>query len=161
MDPEEALAGPLYAVAALLFVVPILDFFLSVPPAELSNVQWRFAAVGLFSGYTLTPILGIAMALVLSAMLKQYRFQRILVIACLTIGIGLLTLTAGFLLDMLQVRATVPRDGRAAFNSATNRAILKHVVSGGVLIFMGWRSSRMIPARVKHRGAKPVHVVTK
>jgi hypothetical protein len=161
LDPEEALAGPLYAVAALLIIVPVLDFFLSVPPAELSSVQWRFAAVGLLSGYTITPILGVAMLFVLSAMLKQRTVQRVLVIACLTSGVGLLMLTAGFLLDMMQVKANIQRDGLAAFNSAANRAIVKHVLSGGVLIFMGWRCSKMIPARVRHRGPKPVHVVSK
>jgi hypothetical protein len=33
-----------------------VDFALSIPAAEFSSVQWRFAAVGVLSGYTLLPI---------------------------------------------------------------------------------------------------------
>jgi len=67
LDPDEALAGPLYAVAAMLLIVPLTDFVLSVPPAQFSSVQWRFATAGLFSGYTVQPILGLALAFVVTA----------------------------------------------------------------------------------------------
>ena len=161
LDPEEALAGPLYVVAALLVVIPLVDFVLSVPSAELSNVQWRFAAVGLLSGYTVTPILGLAMAFVIAAVLKQYGVQRLLVAASFSFGAILMALSAGFLLDMLQLRNSVPLDGRAAFQSAWIRAIIKLVLSTIALLYMGWRARRMIPARSRHRPAKTVHVVSK
>ena len=161
LDPEEALAGPLYVVAALLIVTPLVDFAMSVPSAELSNVQWRFAAVGLLSGHTLMPILGLAMAFVIAAVLKQHGVQRWLVAICLSFGVILLALSAGFLLDMLQLRNSVPRDGRAAFQSAWTRASIKLVLSMIGLLYMGWRARRMIPARSRHRNPKPVHVVSK
>jgi hypothetical protein len=161
LDPEEALGGPLYFVAALLIVVPMVDFVLSVPSAEFSNVQWRFAAVGLLSGYTLTPILGLAMALVIATILKQHSVQRWLVVACLSFGAILIALSLGFLLDMLQLGASVPNDGRAAFNSASTRAIIKLALSMVALAYMGWRARRMIPARARHRQPKTVHVVSK
>lgn len=161
LDPEEALAGPLYAVAALLIVVPLVDFVLSVPAPELSNIQWRFAAVGLLSGYTLTPILGLAMAFVIAAFLKQYAIQRLLLAACLSIAAILIVLAAGFLLDALQLRGSVPEDGRAAFNSAWKRAIIKLALSALAPAYMGLRARRMIPARTPQRKPKPVHVVSK
>ncbi|HEX6941560.1 MAG TPA: hypothetical protein VF128_01465 [Gemmatimonadaceae bacterium] len=161
LDPEEALAGPFYVVAGLLVVIPLVDFVLSVPSAEFSNVQWRFAAVGLLSGYTVMPILGLAMAFVIAAVLKQYGAQRWLVAASLSVGAILMALSAGFLLDMLQLRISVPRDGRAAFQSAWVRAIIKLVLSTIALLYMGWRARRMIPARSRHRPPKTVHVVSK
>jgi hypothetical protein len=161
LDPEEALAGPLYAVAALLFLLPLVDFLLGIPPAQLSSVQWRFAAVGLLSGYTLTPILGVALAFVVSAMLKQYMAQRVLVLACFLGALLLIVLSMGFLLDVMQLRATVPAEGRPAFSSAWKRAILKHLLSAVVLAYMGWRARRMIPARSRPHAPKPVHVVSK
>jgi hypothetical protein len=161
LDPDEALAGPLYLVAIVLVVIPAIDFLLSVPEFDPGNVQWRFAAVGLLSGYTLTPILGLALAFVISAILKQHRVQRILVIACLTTGVVLLVLSAGFLLDALQLRIAVPLDGRAAFNSAWHRAMLKHVLSAAALVYLGWGARRMIRPWRRPRGPKPVHVVTK
>ena len=162
LDPDEALAGPLYAVAAMLLIVPLTDFALSVPPAQFSSVQWRFATAGLFSGYTVQPILGLALAFVVSGAMKHHTLQRLLVALCLLAGVSLFALSALFMLDVLQVGAAVPTEGRLAFDSAWKRAIIKHVVAAALLVFMGWGARRMIPARVRHRATpKPVHVVSK
>jgi hypothetical protein len=161
LDPEEALAGPLYLVAALLVVVPVVDYVLSVPPPQLSDVQWRFAAVGLLTNHTLTPILGLAMAFVISAFLKQHAIQRLLVVSCLLIATILIALSLGFVLDVMQVRASVPEEGRAAFNSAWKRALIKLALTTGALAYMGLRARRMIPARNRQHTPKPVHVVSK
>ncbi len=161
LDPEEALAGPLYGVAALLIVIPLVDFVLSVPSAEFSNTQWRFAAVGLFSGYTLTPILGLAMALVIAAFLKQFAIQRWLVAASLSFAALLIAVSLGFLLDMQELRGSVPNDGRAAFKSAWTRASVKLALSAIGLVYLGWSARRMIPARVRQRPSKTVHVISK
>lgn len=161
LDPEEALAGPLYLVAALLVVVPIGDYVLSVPPPQLSDVQWRFAAAGLLSKHTLTPILGLAMAFVVSAFRNQHSLQRWLVGICLLIGTILMALSIGFFLDAMQVRASIPEEGQAAFGSAWKLALIKHVLATGALVYMGLRARRMIPERNRQRTPKPVHVVSK
>lgn len=161
LDPDEALAGPLYSVAGLLVVIPLVDLVLSVPPPELSNAEWRFSAVGLSSSYTLLPILGLALGFVIAAVLKHYSVQRWLVAATLSLGAILLALSIGFLLDMSELRFSVPRDGRAAFQTAWIRAIIKLALSIMVLVYMGWRARRMIPARIRHRPTKTVHVVSK
>jgi hypothetical protein len=161
LDPEEALSGPLYLVAMVLVAIPLLDFLLSVPAVNLASVQWRFAAVGLLSGYTLTPILGISLGFVIASVLKQHRVQVALVILCLTIGILLLVMCVGFLFDSLQLRFSIPSDGRVAFNSAWRRALLKHVLSAIALLYLGWGARRMIPPRSSKRGPRPVHVVSK
>jgi hypothetical protein len=161
LDPEEALAAPLYVVALMLILIPAADFLLSVPPAEPSNIQWRFAAVGLLSGYTITPILGLALALVVSAVVKQVAVQRVLVITCFMLAVILFILSVGFMRDVIQLRASTPQEGRPAFNSAWTRAIIKHLFSAGTLAYLGWRARRMLPARSRHRDPKPVIVIRK
>jgi uncharacterized membrane protein YjfL (UPF0719 family) len=161
LDPEEALAGPLYLVAALLVVVPLVDYVLSVPPAELDSVQWRFSALGLLSGHVLMPILGLAVAFVTSAVLKHHTLQRWMVFACLTIAMLLLVLSVVFLNDVMQLRTPVPNDGRAAFTSAWQRAVIKLVLSAWGFGYLGWRARKMIPAASRHRGPRPVHVISK
>ena len=161
LDPEEALSGPLYVVAIILVAIPAIDFLLSVPAMNFGSVQWRFAAVGLLSGYTLTPVLGISLGLVIASVLKQHRVQLALVILCLTMGALLLVMCVAFLFDALQLRSAIPVDGRVAFNSAWRRAILKHALSGVALLYLGWMARRMIPPRTSKRGPKPVHVVSK
>lgn len=161
LDPEEALSAPLYVVALALVLIPASDFLLSVPAAQPSSLQWRFAAVGLLSGFTMTPILGLALALVIAAVSKQVAMQRLLVITCLTLAAMLLMVCVGFVLDMTRLRASIPEDGRPAFNSAWKRAIIKLLFSVVTLGFLGWRARRMLPVRGRRRGPKPVIVVSK
>lgn len=161
LDPEEALAGPLYAVAGLLVAIPMLDFLLSVAAPQLSSVQWRFASVGLLSGFTLTPILGLALALGVATWRRHVPAQRLLVVACLAGALLLAVLSAGFVLDVVQLRASVPGEGRAAFKSAWQRALAKHVLAALALGYLGWRARRMIPGRPRPRTPRSVHVVSK
>lgn len=161
LDPEEALAGPLYFVAALLVVVPLIDFMLSVPAPEFANRQWRFTTVGLLSGYTLLPVLGVALAFAISAILRHYTIQRVLVIACLTSAVLFALLSYRFWVDMGDQRfATVP-DEMPAFVSAGNRAIIKLILTTVAFGYLGWRARRMIPAPTRHKTPKPVHVISK
>lgn len=161
LDPEEALATPLYVVALMIVVVPVVDFVLTVPPAEPSSIQWRFSAVGLLSDYTIMPVLGLALALVVSAVTRHVAMQRLLVIICLMVAVVLFALSSAFFLDMRRVRPTVTAEGLPAFNSAWTRAIIKNMLAAATLAYLGWRARRMLPVRGRHRGAKPVIVVPK
>ena len=109
----------------------------------------------------MTLILGFSLALVVASLLEHHGMQRMLVVLCLTIGIAMLVMCIGFVFDALQLRVRTPADGREAYDSAWHRAIIKHVLSGLALIYLGWRARRTIPVPSSRRGPKPVHVVTK
>ena len=161
LDPEEALAGPLYVIAVLLFLLPTVDFALTIPAAEFSSVQWRFASVGVLSSYTLLPIASLGLGFVIASVRKHLTVQRILVFFCLTIALMLIVASMSFVLDGLQVRASVPQEGLAAFSNAFTRALLKLALSAVALAYMGLRARRMIPASVRRRSPRTVHVVSK
>ena len=161
LDPEEALSGPLYVVAAMLVVIPFLDFLLVVPPAKFASSQWRFDAAGLLSNHILLPIVGLSLAFVTSSVLKQHRVQRALVVVCLTIAIVLAVVSVRFWLDVRSIRGAVAATDRLAFNSAWTRALIKHALSAVALAYLGWRARLMIPVSSRHRDAVPVHVVSK
>jgi len=162
LDPEEALAGPLYFVAAMLVVFPLVDFVLTVPLPEFSSAEWRFAAAGLLSGHTLWLLLGAALAFSVSAILKHYTVQRALVIACLTSGVIFALVSYQFWTDMGSQRFLTFGDARLAFTSAGNRAIIKLLLTAIAFGYMGWRARRMIPAAAaRHKTPKTVHVISK
>jgi hypothetical protein len=161
LDPEDALSGPLYLVAAMLVIVPLVDFSISVPPGEFSDSDWRFSAFGLLSGHLLLPVLGLAMAFVVASILKHHSIQRLLVAFCLTMSLVLIVVTVVFLLDMGDVRLSVSNERMPAFTSAANAAIVRLVFASIVVAFLGWRARRMIPVRSHHKTPKPVHVVSK
>lgn len=154
LDPEEALAGPLYVVAILLVAMPAIDFVLSVGSLQPGSVQWRFATVGLLSGYTLTPILGAAMGLVVAAVAGHALVQKVLVALCLTSAVVLAVLSVGFVLDTLQLRLTIPSDGQGAFRSAALRALLKHGLAAVAFWYLGWRARRMLPDSIARKLAR-------
>jgi hypothetical protein len=161
LDPDEALAGPLYLVAGLLVVMPLIDFAMSIGPAQFTSLQWRFASVGLLSGYTLMPLLGLAMALGLAVLTRQRVAQRVLIALCLTLAVVILLIAVGFLLDVLQLRTTVPADGRPAFESASMRALVKHLLVGCAFWYLGWRARRMVPPPIRDKTPKTVQIVNK
>ena len=161
LDPEEALAGPLYFVAAILVGVPLIDFFLSVPSPEFSSSEWRFSTLGLLSGHTLWLVLGVALAFTVSAILKHYTVQRALVISCLTSAVIFAAVAIQFWMDMGSQRDVTRPDDMLAFTSASNRAIIKLILTTIAFGYLGWRARRMIPAATRHKTPKPVHVISK
>jgi hypothetical protein len=161
LDPEEALAGPMFFVAAMLVIVPLADFFLTVPPAEFSSRQWRFTTLGLLSGHTLLMVLGAALVLALSAVLKRYAVQRAMVIACLTSAAIFALLTFQFWVDMGNERIATPPAEAPAVISAANRAIIRLILTTVAFAYLGWRARRMIPPATRHKTPKPVHVISK
>jgi len=161
LDPDEALGGPLYAVAALLILIPAAEVVFTIPPPVFANVRWRFEAVSLVSSNMLMPVVGLALALVVSGMLGQPRVQRVLVYACLTIALGLAAVSFGFMRDVQALRLAVPLDESAAFRSAWMRSIIKLLLSMVVLAYLGWKARQMIPATSRHKSPTGVHVITK
>jgi chromate transport protein ChrA len=160
LDPEEALAGPMYAVAFLLVAFPLVDFLQSIRGFQPGNLQWRFATVGLLSGVLLTPILGVIVAMVVAAIRGHALVQRLLAILNLLAAVVLLVLLIGFVLDLLQLRSIVPEAGRAEFRSASMRAVVKHLSASLVLFFLGWRGWRVSGwTFVSREGQNPVRIV--
>src|SRR4029079_6182513 len=106
-DPDEQLAAPLYALAALLIALPMIDVVLSISSFDPGNIRWRFASVGLLASALLTPLLGVALAMVVAAVRGHVVFQRVLAILNLVAAIVLVLVLVAFLLDVLQLRSVV------------------------------------------------------
>lgn len=141
-DPEGALAAPFYAFAVLLVATPTIDFVTSIFPMQLRSPQWRFASAGLLSGYLLTPMLGIAIAMTVSAIRGQAGVQRFLSVVNLLLALLLLVLLVSFVLDVMQLNGVVPADGIRAFHAAAAKAVFKYATSILVLIVFavrGWK----------------------
>ena len=139
-----------YFVALLMVVPPVVDFGLNVLPWRPGQIQWRYGAVGLVSGFLMTTVLGAAMVAGLAAWFGHRWIQRITGILWLISG-GLLVLAcAGFMLDMLQLRAEVPVEQRWTFDVAGIKAALKNLAGAAALLWLGIvavRSTR--PRRVR------------
>lgn len=156
LDDAEPLVAPLYFVALLLVATPTIDFVTSVLPLRPSNIEWRFASVGLLSGFLLTPLLGIVVAMVTAAMAGRRRTQRALAIVnAVTCGLAIVILLM-FLLDIVQLRSVVQAEAKASFEGAAVKAVLKHmsfVVATGWLARRGFQASRWASEGTKRPAA--------
>ena len=161
LEKDEALPAPLYVVAALLVLLPGIDFLQAVGGIQPANIQWRFATVGVLSSYLATPLLGAAVAIVVASLTGRHGLRRGLAYGCFALSAVLVLLSMGFTLDALQLRNTVRPDALGSFEGASARAVLKLLLAAGALAFLGWRAVRIAtPARPRVSRRAPVPLVT-
>lgn len=139
------LQWPAYPVAALLVVFPITDALLSVSPFKPGVVSWRFGAMGQLSRALMTPLLGLLLLAVISLALERWRTLRaIAVVSALSVPV-LLGVMLLFMLDALELRATVAEAVRTGFDVATAIALTKYglaVIVATALAVGGWKAGR-------------------
>ena len=148
-----------YGLAFLLIVLPIGDFLANAWPINPSLVSWRYGSLGLLSGYTLTPVLGSAMACLLALKLEHLRVLKIFSWINLTAGVLLLILAGVFLLDGLQVRSTVPVDERTFFEVGIAKALVKHLLVGASVVWFGLAGRRAAAQNGGGRSKSNAHII--
>jgi len=145
MKRDLGVFGPgVYGVAFLLIVVPLTDSVLGVLPLRLGQAAWRFGSLGLLSRALMTPLLGLAVAMVMAAYLGQRRTLRSLSVFAFLAAAAALGAVILFALDALQTRATVRPDVTHTFDKASVEALLKYLLDAlvaGLLGLGGWRAS--------------------
>lgn len=161
LENEDALPAPLYGVAALLVLLPAIDFLQSVGGFQPGNSQWRFGTVGALSSYLATPVLGVAVALVVAAIARHHGVRRGVAVGCFVVSAGLALLSAGFALDALQLRDSVGPGVRGAFQGASARALVKLLIVAAALAFLGWRAWRIAAEHPGGPGKAPVPLVSR
>ena len=148
-ENADALIAPAYLVAFLLVATPAMDFVTSIVPMRLGDIEWRFASVGLLSGFLLTPLLGIMAAMWVAAIAGHGTLQRAIAIANMVVGGLFALLLVFFLLDVLQLRGVVQPEAKSAFESAASKAVVKHATFVFTMLYLGWRGLRVAKATVK------------
>jgi len=157
----EALSGPLYFLALLLICTPLVDILANIWPLNFGDVAWRYGAVGMFSGFVLTPLLGVALACWIAVSLGHYLLQRVLGWLSLISAVVLFVAAAGFSLDVVQLRHTVPTNPPQAmwtFEIGAAKALLKHVTAALSLVWFAVAMRRALrdAQGVIHRPAAPL-----
>ncbi len=149
----EFLAGPLYWIALLLIATPLVDFVANAWPARGGEVAWRYGAVGLLSGYVLTPLLGLGLAGAIAVTLGHRPVTRILLFISLAAALVLLVASVDFSLDALQLRHNVPAPQRRNFDLGAAKALVKHGSVAVALVWLGVAMFRALRAtRAGERG---------
>jgi hypothetical protein len=153
------IAWPVYFAGALTLVLPLVDLLASVWPPRLGQVEWRFGTLGLLSGFTLSPLLGLIMCMAAAAVLEHRIVQRALAAVSMLGAVLLLAIVVIFALDWLQFRAAAPEDARRGMDIGSTKAILKHAIVAAAFLwlgFAGWRAGRGQGGRRERRQPTPL-----
>ena len=136
--PFRKISGALYLTAALLVLIPIVDFVTSIVPYLPGSSKWRFASSALFAGFLLTPLLGVALAMIVAGLMNHRFVLR---------WIGILSFLGRRRARRSPVRcsrstssSSGPRRSRRCRNAIVLsgvRAIFKNLVMSGSLVYIG------------------------
>jgi hypothetical protein len=146
MNRYRYISWPVYLVAAMLVLLPVAEFVISVWPIQASVVRWRFGAVGLFSGALMVPILGIFIAYAAALLLEHRAVQRAISVLSGVMVLVLVVAAAGFVLDALQMRGQVRSEALRAFDAASAMGLAKMSLAMFTMLSLsvsGWRSARV------------------
>lgn len=144
-DALSALAGPVYAVGVLFVVLPIVDFVLNVWPPALGMSEWRYGAIGLLSGFLLSPLLGSALIAGVALVRGDGRTQRVLAILNLATAALFVPICIDFVLDVIQLRGHIANrpDARWTYYAGAAKSLIKYLAVLAALAWLGragWRS---------------------
>ncbi len=102
-----------------------MDVLTNVWPLAFGDLRWRYGAVGLLSGFLLTSLLGMALAVLTAVALRHRRVLAVLFPLNVATAVFLLAAAGMFGLDVLQVRVTVPMESRSLFDVGAMKALFK------------------------------------
>ncbi len=138
--------SPLLVLGAVaIFLDQAVEAATSLYPAHLESVHWRFGAFGLLAG-RITSVLVADLFLVLALWSREDpRAVRAWAWIHLTLGVFAILVTPLFVLDALQIRATVQSAALVSFYLGSARVAGLVVFLGCVWIFFGTRTLRRVP----------------
>ncbi len=154
--PFRKLSSALYLVSIMLIVIPLIDFLTSILPYLPGSAKWRFASASLFAGFLLTPVLGLALAMLVAGMMQHRSVLRLVSIGSLISAVLLMALAALLALDVIELRAMTEADVRVAIVVSGARAILKNVFVAGSLVVIGLACRRAANLMEPPRGEVPM-----
>ncbi|HEU5169933.1 MAG TPA: hypothetical protein VFU46_05320 [Gemmatimonadales bacterium] len=125
----------LLPVALLLIMSPLADLIAALLPVRASEVSWRFGAYGLLVNALVTPILGLSIITVTSALRERRRATVTVSAVNALLALLLIGGFALFVLDYFQLRQAVGAASRGAYDAAAFKAMIVAALEAGVL---GW-----------------------
>lgn len=150
------LVGIGYFLAVVLFLFPAIDLVANLWPLAPGRVNWRYGAYMLLSGFVLTMLLGVALALLIGRGSRHRGIVRVVGVLSALAGAVLLAAAIAFTLDALQLRAGVTGDARTQFGIGVLKALVKNTAAAIGFLWMGWigwRRDRGLSRRGRADGA--------
>jgi len=114
----------------------MVDVATNVWPLQPGQLPWRYGAVGLASGFLLTPLMGLFIAAAVAVVVPHPRVLRLVGFICAAGAAAVILATLMFSLDAIQFRLQVPPEGQSSYRIGVARAWAKNVLVAVALIWL-------------------------
>jgi hypothetical protein len=164
-DALDRMASATNFLALMLVLISLGDYVANVWPFRLGEEGWRYGAVGLLSGFLVTPLLGAFIGAVMAILRRRRVMLTTIAVLELVTAAILVIVCLVFVLDAIALRSVVRPDTVKAFDVSVVKALGKHllvIVTFGWLGFAGLKAARVLAARQvrSKEGASPLVVGT-
>lgn len=143
------LYAALYAVAIAMLLPSLMEWLLVSFPYRFGTAQWRFGTVGmLFNSILGNPIIALVVGAFAALHLGHRGVLRAIAVVALVLAVCLAVAGPLFVLDFLQLRASVNPQMKRAFDFTTLKATLTGILMFVTTLVLGlaaWRSSSANP----------------
>jgi hypothetical protein len=155
----DRLRTPLYLVAFVFAVTPIVDIITNVLPLQFGAAPWRFGATGVASNYLVSILFGGALAAALA--IDGGRRGTVIVLSMLNAlaFLVLVVLALSLLLDTIQLHRDVPPDTERMFVTGVVKSQFKLIMAALTFGAFGWALFRHARATRKTGEAEPAFLV--
>lgn len=137
---------PLYLVALVFVVTPVIDIIANVMPLHLGTMQWRFGATGVASNYLISIVFGSALAALVAVSGGKRTTLRVIGALGLLAVFGLLIASGFLVLDTLQLRREVPPEALRNFQVGAWKTLFKLLSTALALAAIARALLRTTPA---------------
>lgn len=141
------LAGGLYVVALSLVVLSLFDYLAAVWPFQFGEVSWRYGAFGLVSGFVLTPLIGLSLAILLAWHRQRDQVLRVIGVVAIIGAALLLVMLVGFSLDAVQVWRGAPAETKRLTLLSAAKAVIKIAAAAVAVAWLGLGALRQGKSR--------------
>jgi hypothetical protein len=142
-ERQRTLFAALLPVFVLFLIAPLLDLLASTWPLRFDEIGWRFGFFGILLTGSLQLTVAAALVALVGGILGQRGTVRTAAVIVGVLALVMMVAVAGFGLDALQVRRTVPQVQKDRFDATS----FKTMVSAALLIPVAlWLSLRLLKA---------------
>jgi hypothetical protein len=155
-----SLAPALYLMAILLVVYPLLQVSAGMDSIDPGELRWRYGAVGLLMDGSLLPLLGGLIAVATAHLLDHRRVQVTLQALGGLLLVGLAVMAAMFILDAVQLRASVRAEVIPLYDRLSLKALvmlLTDMLFVGILSYSSFLTTRRLRRAERAARRAPAH----
>jgi hypothetical protein len=151
IEPTRRLRSVGYVVAAVLFLVPLVEVCTSAWPLQIGQAPWRLAFVGSLTSSLLVPILALFLTLTLAVIAGDRPASWTVSGVCLTGFVLLIVATGMFALDALQMKAQVPSAMTRRYMIASVWVLMKLLAEAVTLLSLSITAFRVAAGMRRER----------